>query len=299
LEICDGNMEEGSLRCDANVSIMPRNAQNLGKKVEVKNMNSMKNVQRAIAHEIERQILALEAGEAIKSETRTFDAASGTTSAMRTKEELNDYRYFPDPDLSPVHVNEGWLEEIRKTMPLLPRELSEKFINTYNIPAYDAQVLTDSKEYATYFEALCKKTSNYKAASNWMMGPVKSYLNETSSTIRDFSITTDRLAELIELVDSNKVSFSVASQRLFPEMLKNNSKSAAEIAEKLNLLQESDSNVIDALIDEVLAENPSKVAEYKQGKKGIIGMFMGQLMKKSKGKADPKLANQLFKEKLD
>lgn len=299
LDICDGNMEEGSLRCDANISVMLKDAKEFGKKVEVKNMNSIRNVQRAIEHEIERQILAIEAGEKISSETRTFDAATGATAAMRTKEELNDYRYFPDPDLSPLHVSEKWLRDIEQTMPSLPRELYKKYVQDFALPEYDAKVLTDSKEIALYFEKLCKKTDNYKAASNWVMGPVKSYLNELTLHIDEFPLSTDQIAELIDLVDSNKVSFSVASQRLFPEMLKADGESPMQIAERLNLVQESDTGAIGEIIDEVISENPAKVEEYKSGKKSLIGMFMGEVMKKSKGKADPKLANQLLRQKLD
>lgn len=299
LEICDGNMEEGSLRCDANVSVMLNDAKEFGKKVEVKNMNSIRNVQRAIDHEIERQIMEIEKGNSIPSETRTFDANKGTTSSMRTKEDLNDYRYFPDPDLSPLHVSDEWLREIQASMPSLPRELYEKYIRDFNLPEYDAEVLTDSKEIALYFERLCTKTTNYKAASNWVMGPVKSYLNEHTLHINNFPMTADQLAELIALVDNNKVSFSVASQRLFPEMLKkSNGISALQLAEELNLVQDSNADTISELADEVIAQFPDKVAAYKKGNKGLLGMFMGELMKRSKGKADPKMASELLAKKL-
>lgn len=298
LDICDGNMEEGSLRCDANISVMPKGATEYGKKVEVKNMNSIRNVQRAIDHEIERQILRLENDSPIISETRTFDAAKGTTAGMRTKEELNDYRYFPDPDLSPLHVSEEWLANITKTMPTLPRALSRKFVKEFGLPVYDAEVLTENKELAMYFEAVCQGTHNYKAASNWLMGPVKSYLNNNNCSIASFPLNPEQIAELIQLVDSNKVSFSAASQSLLAEMLSNSGKSALELAEKLNLLQESDTATISDLITEVLNENPDKVKAYNSGKKGLLGMFMGQVMQKSKGKADPKLANELLIEKL-
>jgi len=298
LDICDGNMEEGSLRCDANISVMLNGATEYGKKVEVKNMNSIRNVQRAIDHEIERQIILLENGNPVISETRTFDGAKGTTAGMRTKEELNDYRYFPDPDLSPLHVSEEWLENIQSTMPSLPRALSRKFVKEFGLPVYDAEVLTENKELALYFETVCRATKNYKAASNWLMGPVKSYLNDNNCTIASFPLKPEHIAELIQLVDSNKVSFSAASQNLLTEMVSNPGKSALELAEKLNLIQESDSNAISGLITEVLNENPDKVKAYKNGKKGLIGMFMGQVMQKSKGKADPKLANELLIEKL-
>ncbi len=299
LDICDGNMEEGSLRCDANISVMLKDAKQFGKKVEVKNMNSIRNVQRAIDHEIERQIEEIEKGNVIVSETRNFDAGTGLTYGMRTKEELNDYRYFPDPDLSPMEVSDKWLNDIQATMPSLPRELYNKYITQLNLPEYDAHVLTDSKDVALYFEELCKLTKNYKAASNWVMGPVKQYLNELPLSADEFPIPASALAELISLVDSGKISFSVASQRVFPELLKSPNKTALEVAQQLNLIQESNHDAIIPIIDEVLKEFPLKVEEYKNGKKGIVGMFMGEVMKRSKGKADPKVANELITKKLE
>ena len=298
LEICDGNMEEGSLRCDANISVMLKEAKEYGKKVEVKNMNSIRNVQRAIDHEIDRQIREIEKGNVIVSETRTFDAGSGKTSGMRTKEELNDYRYFPDPDLSPVEVSETWLNEIQATMPMLPRALFEKFVGQYQLPEYDAQVLTDSKELALYFDQVCHHTTNFKAASNWVMGPVKSYLNELNLKADEFPVPVRKLADLIALIDDGKVSYTVASQRLFPELFKNPNKSALEVAQQLNLIQDSSHDSLLPIIDEVIKEFPLKVEEYQNGKKGIISMFMGEVMKRSKGKADPKVANELLTLKL-
>ena len=299
LDICDGNMEQGSLRCDANISVMLNGAKEFGKKVEVKNMNSIRNVQRAIDHEIERQIDEIEKGNAIPSETRTFDASTGLTYGMRTKEELNDYRYFPDPDLSPLIVSDKWLEDIKKSLPALPRELYIKYVEKLKLPEYDAHVLTDTKDVAMYFEEVCKLTKNYKAASNWVMGPVKSYLNELSLLADEFPISPKGLVELMNLVESNKISFSVASQRVFPELLKNPNKSALEVAQQLNLIQESNHDAIIPIIDEVLKEFPLKVEEYKNGKKGIVGMFMGEVMKRSKGKADPKVTNELITKKLE
>lgn len=262
-------------------------------------MNSIRNVQRAIEHEIERQIEEIEKGNKISSETRTFDAATGLTYSMRTKEELNDYRYFPDPDLSPLEVSDQWLNEIKATMPALPRQLYNRYIAELHLPEYDAQVLTDSKDVALYFDELCTLTKNYKAASNWVMGPVKSHLNELDLAADEFPIPPPVLSELIGLVDSGKVSFSVASQRVFPELLKNPNKSALDVAQQLNLLQESNHDAIIPIIDEVLKEFPLKVEEYKKGKKGIVGMFMGEVMKRSKGKADPKVANALITKKLE
>ena len=298
LEICDGNMEEGSLRCDANVSVMLKGAKELGRKVEVKNMNSIRNVQRAIDHEIERQIDEIEKGNSIVSETRTFDAGSGKTSGMRAKEELNDYRYFPDPDLSPLIVSDEWLATIRASMPALPRELLEKFMHKYGLPEYDAGVLTDSRDVAEYFEQVCVHTSNFKAVSNWVMGPVKSHLNESGLAASEFPLPAVKLAEVISLVDAGKVSFTAASQKLFPELLKNPGSSALEVAQRLNVIQESDQNSILPIIDDVIKEFPLKVEEYKSGKKGIVAMFMGEVMKRSKGKADPKVASALLADKL-
>jgi aspartyl-tRNA(Asn)/glutamyl-tRNA(Gln) amidotransferase subunit B len=294
LDICDGNMEEGSLRCDANVSVMPVGSLTFGKKVEVKNMNSIRNVQRAIDHEIDRQISEVESGNVILSETRTFDASNGKTYGMRAKEELNDYRYFPDPDLSPLEVSDAWLSSIKASMPELPNELYRKYITVYNLPEYDALVLTEARDVAAYFEEICNHTTNYKAASNWVMGPVKSYLNEHGS----LPVKPASIAELIAMIDQGTVSFSVASQKIFSELLTSPTKSPAEIASNLNLIQDSNVDNILPVVKEVIKEFPLKVEEYKNGKKGIIAMFMGEVMKRTKGKADPKRANELLVENL-
>ena len=298
LEICDGNMEEGSLRCDANISVMEKGATELGKKVEVKNMNSIRNVQRAIEHEIERQIGELASGNAIVSETRTFDVNAGTTSAMRTKEELNDYRYFPDPDLSPLQISEEWLAAIKSNMPALPEELFQKFVSEYKLSSYDAQVLTDSKEIANYFMEVCESTSDFKAASNWIMGPLKSFLNERGISISDLPLRPGTLVELIELVDQGKISFANAAQKVLPQLIENSNRKALAIAIELNLIQESNEDALMEVVEDVLASFPDKVVQYKKGKKGLISMFMGEVMKRSKGKADPKLTNNLLQKKL-
>lgn len=298
LGVCDANMEEGSLRCDANVSVMLKGASEYGKKVEVKNMNSFRNVSRAIEHEYERIIHLLEAGKEIISETRTFDAAVGTTASMRTKEDLNDYRYFPEPDLSPVVISEEWLHSVRSTMPALPRELYRKFVDVYGLPSYDAAFLSEEKEIAGWFDTICSKTNNYKAASNWMMGPVKTYLNEMGHEIGEFPISQEIMSELIGIVEEGKVSFTAASQNIFPELLKATGETSIEIAQRLNLIQESDESSLKPIVEAVLAENDAKVAEYRSGKKGLMGMFMGQVMKKSNGKADPKVATKILTELL-
>lgn len=299
LDICDGNMEEGSLRCDANVSLMLKDATVFGKKVEIKNMNSMRHVQRAVDFEVARQMAILESGGQVISETRTFDANTGETYGMRTKEELNDYRYFPDPDLSPLQVSEEWLEAVKASMPALPRELKEKFITAYKLPVYDASLLTQSKELAQYFETACTFTTNYKAVSNWLMGPVKSYLNETNQEADKLPVSPQKLAQVIELIDSGKVNFATASQKLFPEMLANPQLEPSELAQKLNLMQDSNQDSLLPVVEQILNEFPQKVEEYKKGKKNILTMFMGEAMKHTKGKADPKLINELFLKKLN
>lgn len=298
LEICDGNMEEGSLRCDANVSIMLKDATVFGKKVEIKNMNSIRNVQRAIIVEVARQIELAERGEVILSETRTYDADKNKTFSMREKEELNDYRYFPDPDLSPVVVTDEWLMQIRETMPALPRELYQKFTSEYALSEYDASVLTDSKDIALYMEAVCRHTKNYKAVANWMMGPVKSWLNEQQKTADQFPIQPPSLATVIDLIDQGKLNFTAASQQLFPAMLKSPQTSVENIVAELGLANAADQNSILPIIDEVIIAFPEEVKQYKKGKGALIGMFMGEVMKRSHGKADPKTTKELLVSKL-
>jgi aspartyl-tRNA(Asn)/glutamyl-tRNA(Gln) amidotransferase subunit B len=299
LEICDGNMEEGSLRCDANVSVRPVGQEKYGDRVEVKNMNSMRNVARAIDYEIKRQISELEEGRSISMDTRSFDAGAGTTFVMRSKEMANDYRYFPEPDLPPVIVNEEWISSIKTQMPELPNELYRKFTEDYNLSDYDAGVLTEGKSVALYFNDLSSKTNNYKAASNWVTGEVKSYLNERALHMSEFPLKTDQIAELISLVDDGKVSHSAASQHIFPVYCENPKKSALSIAQELDLIQESNEDALEEFVNQAIAMFPDKVEEYQNGKKGLIGLFMGQVMKLSKGKADPKLANQLVIKKLE
>ena len=299
LNICDGNMEEGSLRCDANISVKLKAATQLGRKVEVKNMNSIRNVQRACEYEIKRQIAMLEREETIVSETRTFHADKGTTSGMRTKEELNDYRYFPDPDLSPVEVSDQWLESIRAAMPALPRAVKEKLMQKYALPEYDAAVLSETREMAEFFEAVCQLTEEYKAVSNWLMGPIKSTLNDEDKEIGQLDLSAEQLAGVIGLVAQGKVSFSVASQKLLPALLASKGQPAGAVLEQENLAQQSDTADLLPMIEQVLADMPEKVKAYKNGKKGLVGMFMGELMKRSKGKADPKKANELLRKVLN
>jgi len=299
LDICDGNMEEGSLRCDANISIRLRGAPKFGEKVEVKNMNSISNVQRALDYEIKRQIKALDAGEKIFQETRNFDAVAGTTALMRTKEMADDYRYFAEPDLPKVIVTEQYIEKVRKTMPPLPNELFEKYTKELGLSDYDAGLITDSKSIAMYFEELISHTDNYKAAANWIMGSVKSYLNENALEVSSFPISAENLAKLIAIVDEGKVSNSVASQKIFPVMIEQIDKAPLDIAQENNWIVESDEGSLNEYVQQAIDKYPDKVEEYKNGKKGLIGLFMGEVMKLSKGKADPKLANELVQKMLD
>ncbi len=298
LEICDGNMEQGSLRCDANISVMLKDTTTLGQKVEIKNMNSIRNVQRAIEHEVDRQISLKEEGQEIISETRTFNAEDGSTSSMRSKETLNDYRYFPDPDLSPVILDDQWLQQIKDDMCDLPWELQARFKKEYQLSEYDATFLTESKDIATYYECVCSLKNKPKAVANWMMGPVKSSLNEKNWEISDFPLSPAVLSELIHMVDDGKLSFTAASREVYPELLDSPSLSPTQIAEKNNLMQESDHGSIQLIVDEVIASLPDKVKAYKHGKKGLIGLFMGEVMKKGKNKVDPKLANELLRKSL-
>ena len=299
LDICDGNMEEGSLRCDANVSVMLKDAKEFGVKVEVKNMNSIRNVQRAIEYEIIRQIEAIENGETLTMETRSFDALKGITISMRSKEAANDYRYFPEPDLQPLFVDQKQIDSIHAEMPALPRDLFMKYTKELGLSDYDAFILTDTKSIALFFEELIKQTKNYKSAANWVMGDIKSYLNQNGLEIEQFPISPSQIASLITIIDEGKISSSVASQKIFPELINQPTKNPLTIAEELNLIQESDVSSILAYIQQVIDQNPSEIERYKNGEKQLTGFLMGQLMKISKGKADPKASNQLMRDQLD
>ncbi|WP_281616104.1 Asp-tRNA(Asn)/Glu-tRNA(Gln) amidotransferase subunit GatB [Flammeovirga sp. SubArs3] len=299
LGIGDGNMEEGSLRCDANVSVRLKGSTELGEKCEIKNMNSMRNIQKAIEYEMQRQIQLIEKGEEIISETRTFNVDTGKTYGMRTKETLNDYRYFPCPDLPPMIVKQELVEKIKAEMPSLPAELIKKFTSEYKLPEYDARLLTEAKDSAQYFEELCSSTKNYKAASNWMMGPLKSLLNETGGDFDAFPIRPKQVAEMIALVDAKKVSFAAASQNLLKALASKPEVSVEGLAKELDLIQDSGDDFLLPLIDEAIAKFPDKAKAYKKGKKNLLGLFMGEVMKMAKGKADPQKTNQLLREALE
>lgn len=299
LEICDGNMEEGSMRCDANISVRIKGEKLFGRRVEVKNMNSIRNVQRAIDFEIKRQIDDITVGKEISQDTRSFDAVKGITFVLRSKEMANDYRYFPEPDLPPVLVSFDYIEGIKKLMPELPQHLYKKYTEDFHLSPYDASVLTDQKQIALYFEELIRHTKNYKAACNWVMGPIKSYLNENAISIEKFPITPGSFASLIALIEGGQISFTIAQQKLFPEMLRNPEVSPEILAKDLNLLISEDKESLQKIIEQVLGKYPEKIREYKNGKTSLIGLFMGEVMKLSKGKADPKNASEMVKNYLD
>ncbi|SDF03802.1 aspartyl/glutamyl-tRNA(Asn/Gln) amidotransferase subunit B [Mucilaginibacter pineti] len=299
LDICDGNMEEGSMRCDANISVRLKGATQYGNRCEVKNLNSIRNVQRAIEHEFIRQVNIIEDGGRIDQNTLNFNADTGETSVLRSKEMANDYRYFPEPDLMPLMLTEQYVDDIRKGLPALPNQLYHKYTEQLGLSAYDASVITADRDFALYFEQLIKATDHYKAAANWLMGAVKSYLNDHSVTISNFTVTPQDIADLIKLVDAGVINNSVASHKLFPAMIKEPGKGAEELAKELNLLISADNDDVTGFIRAAIAKFPDKVKEYQKGKKGVLGLFMGEIMKSSKGKIDPQKTNQLLIKELE
>ena len=298
LDICDGNMEEGSLRCDANISVRVRGESKFGTKVEVKNMNSSRNVKNAIDFEIKRQIEVIENGGQIVHETRGFDAVKGITISQRHKEEANDYRYFPEPDLQPIEITKEYIEQIKKTLPLLPKELNTIYQREYKLSQYDSNLLIEDKETALFFNEICALTNNYKLTANIINGVIKSYLNENGLTITQLEISAKNIANLIDLIEGNQISNTIATSKIFP-LLISSKKSPKTIAEENNWIQESDNTILKDLILQALEKYPEKIQEYKNGKKGLIGLFMGEVMKISKGKADPKVTNKLLRDILE
>lgn len=299
LGICDGNMEEGSMRCDANISVRKKGDAKLGTKVEVKNLNSIRNVKRAIEHEAQRMIGMLSNNETIVQQTRSFDAGNGTTFAMRTKEEANDYRYFPDPDIPPFVVKEEWVREISAHIPTLPEERVERYVKEFQLSPYDATQLTDEKEIADYFESVLTHTNNAKAAANWLLGPIRSYLNENSLAITDMNLPAASIAALTALVEEGKISFSLAASRVLPVLIAHPGKEPLTIIQELNLVQTTDADAVKEWVDTVIRNMPDKVQEYRKGKKGLMGLFVGEVKKLSRGKADLKLVNDMLNEKLN
>lgn len=298
LNVCDGNMDEGSLRCDANISIRLKGDPKLGTKVEIKNLNSIRFLKKAVDYEVMRMIEMKEKGEMIVQQTRGFNPDTETTFPIRTKEDADDYRYMVDPDLPPFVITDEFVQKVKASLPEMSEQKKQRFIQQYNLPEYDAALLSEEKEVADYFETTTTHTTAFKQIANWLLGPVKSVINEEGIEMNQLAVKPNQLAEIIQLVEDGKLSHTMASQKLFPAMLKQPGQPALQLAQQLNLLQERNEDALQQLIDEVLNSMPDKVTEYKKGKKGLIGLFVGEVMKKSKGKADPKMLNQLVTEKL-
>jgi len=298
LNVCDGNMDEGSLRCDANISIRLKGDPKLGTKVEIKNLNSIRFLKKAVDYEVMRMIEMKDKGEAIVQQTRGFNPDEETTFPIRTKEDADDYRYMVDPDLPPFVITDEFVQKVKSSLPEMSDQKKRRFMQQYNLPEYDAVLLSEEKDLADYFEVTATHTTAFKQIANWLLGPVKSVMNEDGVEMNQLAIKPNQLAEIIQLVEEGKLSHTMASQKLFPVMLKQPGQSALQLAQALNLLQERNEDALQQLIDEVLNSMPDKVTEYKKGKKGLIGLFVGEVMKKSKGKADPKMLNQLVTEKL-
>ena len=299
LGICDGNMEEGSMRCDANISVRLKGKTKLGTRVEVKNLNSIRNIKRAIDIEVERLIGLVENDQPIIQETRSYDADNNSTFSLRSKEDADDYRYFPEPDLSPFHITDDYLEQIKKGLPVLPNALKKRYVNELKLSDYDASVLCDDKDQSEYFEEVIKHTNNYKAVANWLLGPAKSHLNDNNITYKEFSLPAEKLAALIALVEEGVLNFGIASSKVFPVLLSQPEKQPLQIATELNLIQETDTGFMEQWVDEAIAKMSDKVKQYQYGKKGLIGLFAGEVKKLSKGKADMQRVIIILEKKLN
>ncbi|MGV8879031.1 MAG: Asp-tRNA(Asn)/Glu-tRNA(Gln) amidotransferase subunit GatB [Sphingobacteriaceae bacterium] len=299
LDICDGNMEEGSMRCDANISVRLKGENKLGNRCEVKNLNSIRNVYRAIDHEFERQVTILESGGFIDQNTLNFDAVTGKTTVLRSKEMANDYRYFPEPDLPPLVFDDAYVAKVQADLPALPEQLFNKYTTELGLSVYDAEVLTADRDTAIYFESLICHTPHYKTAANWLMGTVKSYLKENDLPWKEFDFLPFRLAALIKLIEDGTVSNSVATHRIFPLLLRAAYKTPLQVAQETNSLIEDNKDDLQVFIDEAIRKFPDKVMAYHHGKKGVTGLFMGEVMRLSKGKIDPKEANKILIQKLE
>lgn len=297
LGICDGNLEEGSFRCDANVSIRPNGETAFGTRTELKNLNSFKHVEKALQFEILRQREIITDGGAVLQETRLWDPEKKVTTSMRSKEEAHDYRYFPDPDLLPLLIDKDWLAAVRKSLPELPDEKKKRFISQYGLPSYDADILTSDRDLAQYFENCLDGFNQPKPVSNWIMGPLLGLLNAEGKTIDRSPVSAPDLARLLELVDDGTISGKIA-KTVFDEMA-SSGKPPRQVVEEKGLVQISDSGAIEDIIAEVLAGNPAEVEAYRHGKTKLMGFFVGQVMKETRGKANPGMVNDILKKKLE
>ncbi|MCY7292036.1 MAG: Asp-tRNA(Asn)/Glu-tRNA(Gln) amidotransferase subunit GatB [Ferruginibacter sp.] len=299
LDVCDGNMEEGSLRCDANISVRLKGETTLGTRVEVKNLNSIRNVKKAIEIEVDRLITIVEKGEKVIQETRSFNADNNTSFSLRSKEEADDYRYFPEPDLPPFNITEEYVNAVKKAMPELPVALQEKYTSIHGLSAYDAAMICTDKEDANMYEILASKTNHYKAAANWITGPIRNYCNEKEISINKFPLGTDKISELIQFTETGKIHFNIASTKLMGAMMENENVLPETLAASMNLLQENDVDALQKWVNETIASMPDKVKEYRAGKKGLIGLFAGQVKKMSKGKADMEAVTKMLEAYLN
>lgn len=297
LGVSDGNMQEGSLRCDVNISVRPVGQEVFGTKVEIKNMNSFNAIQRAIEYEIERQIAAIDAGERILMETRLWEEGSQRTISMRSKEGSSDYRYFPEPDLAPISLPSEQIEQWRSELPELPAQKRHRYESELSLSAYDARVLTDERQVGEYFEAAIAAGANPKQAANWIMGDIAAYLNNKKLSITEIALKPTILAELIALIEDGTISGKIAKD-ILPELLAEGS-SAKELVERKGLIQISDTGALEAIIDTVVAANPKELEQYRNGKTKLLGFFVGQVIKQTGGRADPKITNQLLAKKLN
>lgn len=298
LNVSDGNMEEGSLRCDANISIREAGTTEFGTRCEVKNLNSIRNVRRAMDFEFNRQKEVVTTGGRIIQSTLNFDAEEGTTSPMRSKEEANDYRYFPDPDLPPIHISDEWLAQIKASMPELPAEISKRLVKDYGVSASEATLLAEDIELLAYFNSALPKVKNKKSLVNWLTGSVRALLSEQEITIASFKVNPEQLADVINLVDNKKITQQIALQQLLPLIVSTEGTDVNKLAADHNLLIEENSDELAGFVDEVLSKYDAQVQAYKKGKKGVLGLFVGEVMKLAKGKADPQKINELLQEKL-
>jgi aspartyl-tRNA(Asn)/glutamyl-tRNA(Gln) amidotransferase subunit B len=298
LDISDGNMEQGSMRCDCNVSVRMKGEEKLGERCEIKNLNSMRYARRAIDYEVRRQIDLIEAGGRIEQQTLNFDPATGVTSPLREKEDAHDYRYFPEPDLPPVVLSEAYVEEIRRSMPPLPWQIFDRLTGEYALTPYDAGIISEEKQVAVFFMELAEHTHNFKAAANLIINKIAPYCNDARISIADFPVPAGQLAAMILMIDEGKVSHAMAYQQVLPTMIEDPGRAPLDIAQSLNLIQQSDEDFLQKLVSEAIQKNPDKVAAYRKGKKGLLGFFMGEIMRSSKGKADPKAAGELLEKLL-
>ena len=297
LDICDGNMEEGSLRCDANISLRLKGETKLGTRTEIKNMNSFRNVERALQFEIERQEELLEAGESVVQQTLLWDADKNEAFSMRGKEEAHDYRYFPDPDLMPVVIDDNWLEQLKLNLPELAEKKKKRFVEDYELPVYDAEILTSDRQLANYFEEIIKTTDDYKSASNWVMGEILKAVKENKLEIQNFPINPAHIGQLINLINSKVISNNIAKE-IFPEMLESGMQPEVIVKEK-NLIQITDTSELENVIKKVINSNPKQVEDFKAGKEKVVGYFVGLVMRETRGKANPQIVNELLRKHLN